>query len=35
MKTAAQRIETLDTIKLVPQILQLKKILVPTDFSET
>ena len=35
MKTAAQRIETTDTIELVPQILQLKKILVPTDFSET
>lgn len=35
MKTAAQRIETADTIELVPQILQLKKILVPTDFSDT
>jgi nucleotide-binding universal stress UspA family protein len=35
MKTAAQRIETADTIDLVPQILRLKKILVPTDFSET
>ena len=35
MKTAAQRIETADTIELVPQILHLKKILVPTDFSET
>ena len=35
MKTAAQRIETADTIELVPQILRLKKILVPTDFSET
>lgn len=35
MKTAAQRIKTADTIELVPQILHLKKILVPTDFSET
>jgi len=35
VKTAAQRIETADTIELVPQILHLKKILVPTDFSET
>jgi nucleotide-binding universal stress UspA family protein len=35
MKTAAQRVETADTIELVPQILRLKKILVPTDFSET
>jgi len=35
MKTAAQRIETADTIELIPQILHLKKILVPTDFSET
>jgi len=35
MKTATQRIETADTIELVPQILHLKKILVPTDFSET
>jgi universal stress protein A len=35
MKTAAQRIEKADTIELVPQILHLKKILVPTDFSET
>ena len=35
MKTAAQRIKTADTIELVPQILRLKKILVPTDFSET
>jgi universal stress protein A len=35
MKTAAERIETADTIELVPQILHLKKILVPTDFSET
>ena len=35
MKTAAQRIETADTIELVPQIFHLKKILVPTDFSET
>jgi nucleotide-binding universal stress UspA family protein len=35
MKTAAQRIESPDTIELVPQILQLNKILVPTDFSET
>ena len=35
MKTAAQRIETAGTIELVPQILHLKKILVPTDFSET
>jgi nucleotide-binding universal stress UspA family protein len=35
MKTAVQRIETADTIELVPQVLHLKKILVPTDFSET
>jgi universal stress protein A len=35
MKRAAQRIQTADTIELVPQILHLKKILVPTDFSET
>ena len=35
MKTAVQRIERPDTIELVPQILHLKKILVPTDFSET
>ena len=35
MKTAAQRIQTADTLELVPQILHLKKILVPTDFSET
>jgi len=35
MKTAAQRIERADTIELVPQVLHLKKILVPTDFSET
>jgi universal stress protein A len=35
MKTAAQRIQTADTIELVPQIIHLKKILVPTDFSET
>src|SRR5512133_3517316 len=35
MKTAAQPIETADTIELIPQILDLKKILVPTDFSET
>ena len=35
MKRAAQRIETADTIELVPQVLHLKKILVPTDFSET
>src|SRR6187399_35852 len=35
MKTAAQSIETADTIELVPQILHLKKILVPTDFSDT
>ena len=35
MKTAVQRIETADTIELVPQILHLRKILVPTDFSET
>ena len=33
MKTAAQRIQTADTIELVPQILNLKKILVPIDFS--
>ena len=35
MKTAARRIKTPDTIELVPQILHLKRILVPTDFSET
>ncbi|MGE5208635.1 MAG: universal stress protein [Alphaproteobacteria bacterium] len=35
MKTAAQRIESTETIELVPQVLRLKKILVPTDFSET
>jgi universal stress protein A len=35
MKTAVQRIETTDIIELVPQVLHLKKILVPTDFSET
>jgi len=35
MKTAVQRIERADTIELVPQILHLKKILVPTDFSDT
>src|SRR5262245_21057884 len=35
MKTAAQRIETADTIELIPRMLHLKKILVPTDFSET
>ena len=35
MKTAAQRIETADTIELIPQVLRVKKILVPTDFSET
>jgi universal stress protein A len=35
MKTASQRIETADTIELVPQVLHLQKILVPTDFSET
>jgi nucleotide-binding universal stress UspA family protein len=35
MKTAAQRIKTAETIELVPQILHLKKILVPTDFSDT
>lgn len=35
MKTAVQRIEPSDTIDLVPQILRLQKILVPTDFSQT
>ena len=35
MKAAVQRIETAETIELVPQILRLKRILVPTDFSET
>jgi nucleotide-binding universal stress UspA family protein len=35
MKTAVQRVETADTIELVPQILHPKKILIPTDFSET
>lgn len=34
MKTAAQRDETAETIELVPQVLHLKEILVPTDFSE-
>jgi universal stress protein A len=34
MKTSAQRIQTADTIELVPQILSLKKILVPIDFSD-
>ena len=34
-KTAIQRIESLETIELVPHILHLKKILVPTDFSDT
>ena len=34
-KTAIQRIESSETIELVPQILHLKKILVPTDFSDT
>jgi len=33
MKTAAQPAETADTFELVPQILPLKKILVPIDFS--
>ena len=33
MKTAAQRPETVDTFELVPQIVPLKKILVPIDFS--
>jgi len=35
MKTAAQRIQTAESIELVPQILHLKKLLVPTDFSDT
>jgi nucleotide-binding universal stress UspA family protein len=35
MKTAAQRVEAADTIELVPQVLHLTKILVPTDFSDT
>jgi universal stress protein A len=35
MKTAVQRIKTADTIELVPQILHLNRVLVPTDFSET
>ena len=35
MKTAARRIEVPETIELVRQILHLKKILVPTDFSDT
>jgi nucleotide-binding universal stress UspA family protein len=35
MKTATRRIEVPETIELVPQILRLKKILVPTDFSDT
>jgi universal stress protein A len=33
MKTAAQHIETADTIELFPEVLHLKKILVPIDFS--
>ena len=33
MKTQAQRVEPAEIIELVPQILHLKKILVPTDFS--
>src|SRR5262245_37578485 len=33
MKTAAQRSEITDTFELVPQILPLKKVLVPIDFS--
>jgi nucleotide-binding universal stress UspA family protein len=33
MKTAAQPPETVDTFDLVPQILALKRILVPIDFS--
>jgi universal stress protein A len=35
MKTALQRIQTAETIDLVPEILHLNKILVPTDFSDT
>jgi nucleotide-binding universal stress UspA family protein len=35
MKTAAQPPETADTFELVPQILSLKRILVPIDFSPT
>jgi universal stress protein A len=35
MKTAVQRIETTDIMELVQQVLHLRKILVPTDFSET
>ena len=34
MKTAAQRIQSADTIEMVLQILSLKKILVPIDFSD-
>jgi nucleotide-binding universal stress UspA family protein len=33
MKTQAQRVEPAEIIELVPQILHLKNILVPTDFS--
>jgi nucleotide-binding universal stress UspA family protein len=35
MKTTAERIKTADTIELIPNVLHVKKILVPTDFSET
>jgi universal stress protein A len=35
MKTLAQPVEPREIIELVPQILHLKKILVPVDFSET
>jgi nucleotide-binding universal stress UspA family protein len=35
MKTLAQRVEPTEVLELVPQILRLKKILVPIDFSET
>src|SRR5215470_19220662 len=35
MKTQAQFVESDGAIELVPQILNLKRILVPIDFSET
>ena len=35
MKTLAQPVEPTEVLELVPQILRLKKILVPIDFSET
>ena len=35
MKTSAQRLERTEIIELVPEVLHLKKILVPIDFSDT